>query len=125
MGTLCYGETETEAAIEIEIDDRTLAHLKVVIVTKLRRGESFTLTWRHPEGQPPGRSVIWLSPAIPLRFVFDDPEPIELNHSWIKDLASAAYSSGGIALSPEDVDVSPVGPRDNHDKSAETSAPES
>ena len=28
---------------------------------------------------PRGRSTIWLHPSIPLRFVFDDPEPAELS----------------------------------------------
>jgi len=82
-----------------------LAHLKVVIATKLRRSESFTLTWVHPDDQPAGRSVIWISPSIPLRFVQDDPEPIELNRAWIEDLARSASSSSGIILSPEHFNV--------------------
>ena len=65
------------SATPIHIEDRALAHLKVVIATKLRRGESFTVSWRHPDDQPRGRSTIWLHPSIPLRFVFDDPEPAD------------------------------------------------
>ena len=100
MGTFYYGG-ETTA---IEIGDRTLAHLKVVISTKLRRGESFTLSWRHPEDQLRGRSTIWLHPSIPLRFVFDDPEPTELSRQWLEELANSAHSSGGIQLVAEHVD---------------------
>src|SRR5687767_10259238 len=70
MGTIFYGGDATP----IHIEDRALAHLKVVIATKLRRNESFTLTWRHQDDQPGGRSTIWLHPSIPLRFVFDDAE---------------------------------------------------
>src|SRR3546814_1359043 len=58
VGTIFYGDSATP----IEIEDRALAHLKVVIATKLRRGESFTLSWTHPEGQEPGRSTVWLHP---------------------------------------------------------------
>ena len=94
MGTLYYGGSETP----IEIEDRALAHVKVVIATKLRRSESFTLSWRHADGQPRGRSTVWLHPSIPLRFVFDDPEPAELSRAWIEDLAQSANSSGGILL---------------------------
>ena len=103
MGTIYYGGD----ASAIDIEDRALAHLKVVIATKLRRGESFTLTWRHPDGQPRGRSTVWLSPSIPLRFVFDDPEPAVLSREWMEELAQSANSSGGIMLVAEHFDVDP------------------
>ncbi|MCX6502004.1 MAG: hypothetical protein NT132_06300 [Microbacterium sp.] len=101
MGTIYYGGTSSP----INIDDRALAHLKVVIATKLRRGESFTLSWRHTDDQPRGRSTVWLHPSIPLRFVFDDPEPTVLDRQWIEELASSANSSGGIMLVPEQLDT--------------------
>ena len=85
----------------IEIDDRALAHLKIVISTKLRRGESFTVSWVHPDDHPGGRSTIWLHPSIPLRFVFDGVEQPELSRQWIEELASSAHSSGGIKLISE------------------------
>lgn len=97
MGTIFYGGS----AVPIHIEDRALAHLKVVIATKLRRSESFTVSWQHPNDQPAGRSTIWLHPSIPLRFVFDDPEPAELNRRWIEDLAHSANTSGGITLVAE------------------------
>ena len=79
MGTIYYGGSATP----IHIEDRALAHLKVVIAVKLRRGESFTLSWRHPDDQPRGRSTIWLHPSIPLRFVFDEPEPPEVDRDLL------------------------------------------
>jgi hypothetical protein len=103
VGTIYYGGD----ASAIDIEDRALAHLKVVIATKLRRGESFTLSWRHPDGQPRGRSTVWLSPSIPLRFVFDDPEPAVLSREWMEELAQSANSSGGIMLVAEHFDVDP------------------
>lgn len=96
MGSLYYGVSEP-----IQIEDRALAHLKVVIATKLRRNESFTLTWKHPEGQPEGRSTVWLHPSIPLRFVFEASESPELSRRWIEALAHSANSSGGITLVDE------------------------
>jgi hypothetical protein len=104
VGTIYYGGD----ASAIDIEDRALAHLKVVIATKLRRGESFTLSWRHPDGQPRGRSTVWLSPSIPLRFVFDDPEPAVLSREWMEELAQSANSSGGIMLVAEHFDVDPA-----------------
>jgi hypothetical protein len=109
MGTMYYGGSATP----IHIEDRALAHLKVVIATKLRRGESFTVSWQHPTDQPRGRSTIWLHPSIPLRFVFDDPEPATLSHQWIEDLAHSANSTGGIMLVSEHIDPDPDGPADN------------
>lgn len=99
MGNLYYGD----GAEPIQIEDRALAHLKVVISTKLRRNESFTLSWRHPDGEPSGRSTIWLHPSIPLRFVFENGETPDLSRAWIETLAHSASSSGGITLVDEHV----------------------
>lgn len=101
MGSLYYGGSEP-----IHIDDRALAHLKVVVATKLRRNESFTLSWKHPDGESEGRSTVWLHPSIPLRFVFDEVEAPELSRRWIEALAHSANSSGGIMLVEELVEPS-------------------
>lgn len=101
MGTVYYGGSATP----IYIDDLALAHLKVVIATKLRRGESFTVSWQHPEDQEPGRTTLWLHPSIPLRFVFDEPESPQLSREWIEDLANSANSSGGILLVSQHFDA--------------------
>ncbi|MDF2990059.1 MAG: hypothetical protein K0S37_573 [Microbacterium sp.] len=110
MGTIFYGSGTT-----VHIEDRALAHLKVVISTKLRRGESFTLSWRHPDDEPRGRSTLWLHPAIPLRFVFENAEPAKLSREWIERLSESANSSGGIMLVAED--IAPA-----HDASSDTTA---
>ncbi|UWF78720.1 MULTISPECIES: DUF7882 family protein [Microbacterium] len=99
MGRIIYDGSE----YPIEIDDRTLAHLKVVIATKLRRNEAFTFSWVHPDSDNGGRSTIWLHPSIPLRFVFEDPKPPALNREWIERLMHSANSSGGITLLEENV----------------------
>ncbi len=100
MGTMYYGGS----AMPIRIEDRALAHLKVVVATKLRRSESFTLSWPHADDEPAGRSTLWIHPSIPLRFVFDDREPPALSRTWIEELAQSANSSGGIALIAEHID---------------------
>ena len=101
MGTIHYGASPDP----IHIDDRALAHLKVVIATKLRRQESFTLSWKHPEGDSAGRSTIWLQPAIPLRFTFEEPEAPQLNGKWIEQLMHSVNSTGGIMLVDEVLDA--------------------
>ncbi|MGB3374559.1 MAG: hypothetical protein WBA87_05410 [Microbacterium sp.] len=100
MGQLFYGNNPEAIVIE----DRALAHLKVVIAMKLRRNESFTLSWKHPVDDTPGRTTIWLHPSIPLRFVFGEPETPELSTEWITAMAHSANSSGGIMLLEEHLD---------------------
>ncbi len=100
MGFITYDSTSV-----LHIEDRALAHLKVVIATKLRRNESFTVSWMHGDGESGGRSTIWLHPAIPLRFTFDSREAPKLNAKWIDDLMHSANSTGGIMLIDEVVDA--------------------
>lgn len=96
MGTILYGGSDDT----INIEDRALAHLKVVITTKLRRQESFTLSWKHPDGDT-GRSTIWVHPSIPLRFTFDTPDAPKINPRWVQDLMNTVNSTGGITLVDE------------------------
>ncbi len=92
MAYLYYGPE----ILPVEMPDRMLAHVKVVIATKLRRGESFMLTWRHPGDA--GVTSIWLQPSIPLRFVFDIAETETLDGDYLQTLARAANSSKGLVL---------------------------
>ncbi|WP_159502405.1 hypothetical protein [Microbacterium sp. 18062] len=101
MGNLYYGND----AEPIDIPDRLLAHVKVVVATKLRRGESFTLSWRHPADVAGGRSTLWMHPSIPLRIVFDVAEPEVLDPQWLQELAVAASSSGGLHISLDEAAV--------------------
>ena len=94
VGLLYYG-FESQPA---EMPDRVLAHLKLVATTKLRRGESFTVTWRHMNGVAEGRTSLWMQPAIPLRFVFEASEPEALDPEYLHAMANAANSVNGIVL---------------------------
>jgi hypothetical protein len=95
MGVLFYSD------LAIAIDDRTLAHLKVAAVTKLRRGESFTLSWAHPASEVAGRTTIWMHPSIPLRFEFEEPETPTLSREWVEEILRSSNSTGGIQLTAE------------------------
>lgn len=97
MGTLIYGSHRSE----IEIEDRTLAHLKVVILTKLRRSESFALSWSHGVQDGSGRSTIWVHPSISLEFRFFGSRGPSLNREWIDVLLQSANSAEGLRMIPE------------------------
>ncbi|WP_174722468.1 ATP-dependent DNA ligase [Cryobacterium sp. Hz9] len=95
MGSLTYDR------VVVEIEDRTLAHLQLVIVQKLRRGESFLLSWQDAAGAGSGRSSIWLNPAIPLYFKYAGGHAAAINRQWIEDLSRLANSAQGLAIVSE------------------------
>lgn len=97
MGKLIYGHGRRE----IEIEDRTLAHLKPVILAKLRRGESFALTWPHGLDNGSGRTTIWMNPTIPIEFTFFGNRAPEMNRQWIDMLLHSANSADGLQMVPE------------------------
>ena len=94
MGQLLYGSDSPA----IEVDDRTLQYIQVVTATKLRRHESFTLTWSTSTGS--GRETLWMQPSIPLRFVFDHVEGEKLDRAILRELMEAATGSAGLVLEP-------------------------
>ena len=104
MGRLYYGN----GTDVIEMPDRTLTHLRVLATTKLRRSESFSVSWRHPDGVPGSRSTIWLHCSIPLRFVLDSAEAEKVDRDYLEQMAKAAASSGGLTIDLSEPDELPV-----------------
>lgn len=82
-----------------EIDDRMLAHMRVVVMNKLRRGESFMLTVPSQHGT--GTVSMWLSPQIALQFEARQPQKAPLNRLWLEILMHSADSIDGLHLIPE------------------------
>ena len=103
MAHLFYGGGSTP----IELPDRLLAHVKIVMAAKLRRGESFTLTWRHAHDAVDGRTTVWIQPSIALRFVFSGAEPELLDPDLLRGLAAQAASTGGLAFDLNDLEHQP------------------
>lgn len=105
MGVFVY---DTPANM-VEIDDRTLAHLRVVVMTKLRRSEPFMFDVQLHDGT--GRRAFWIHPAVALMFRFYDSRPPRINRLWIEELIAAASGPDGLTLLPE---PSPLG--QSHDR---------
>lgn len=97
MGKLIYGIPD----VSVEFDDRVLAHLKAVIIAKLRRNESFTFTWDTDAEHGGGRRSIWLHPSIPLQFEFFGSREPNVNRGWIEELVKSSNSPGGLRVVPE------------------------
>ena len=103
MGKFIYNSSSRE----LEIDDRTLAHLRVAILNKLRRSESFAMTWEHGVENGSGRTTIWLHESIPQQFVFSGNRPPALNRLWVEKLLLAANSTAGLHFVPEPEQTEP------------------
>lgn len=94
MGRLRYDGTSDPILIE----DATLAHLKIVISTKLRRQESFMMTWRPVGDGPDQRATVWIHPAIPLQFGFDEPEQSPIDAKLIAEMMRVLNATGELVL---------------------------
>jgi hypothetical protein len=97
VGKLIYGAPMWY----VEFDDRALAHLRVVILAKLRRSESFSFSWKYDNGQGSGRSSFWVHPSIPMQFEFYGGREPVLNRHWIEALMLSANTPNGLELVPE------------------------
>jgi hypothetical protein len=97
MGSLIYGSPGSS----LEMDDRLLAHLQLVIITKLRRNEQFLLSWDQDEAYDRGHTAIWINSAIPLHFKYIGSRRPVLNRVWTEALMDSANSSGGLRVIPE------------------------
>ena len=93
MGQLLYGSPPET----FELDDRTLAHVEVVTLAKLRRNESFAISLDRTEG---GRSTIWIGTNATLQFRFTEGRH-EINRGWLEQLIDSANTPGGLRVEPE------------------------
>jgi hypothetical protein len=96
MGFLVYG-----GAQEYEFEDRTLAHLKVAITMKLRRQESFLMSWTNPPERGGGRVSIWFTPSIPITFRFSGSRAPQLNKEWLDVLNEFSNTPRGLIVVSE------------------------
>jgi hypothetical protein len=97
MGTLTYGSGRSV----LQIDDRLLVHLRLVILSKLRRAESFAFTWDSGQGAESSVITVWMHPAIDLEFGFAGPVEMEINRQWADHLMQSANSVRGLIAVPE------------------------
>ncbi|MEN0083183.1 MAG: ATP-dependent DNA ligase [Leifsonia sp.] len=97
MGHLVY-----DSSTRVSFDDRLLAQLQVVIVNKLRRKESFAMSWKEPHEKGGGRTAIWIDVALPLRFSYEGSRMPAIDREWVERLAASAASPAGLIVTEED-----------------------
>ena len=103
MGYLVYDG----GTAEVQMEDRVLAHLQIVIISKLRRQESFAFSWKDPATSGDGRSTVWLHPMASLRFKFSGSRPPAINPAWVAALSASANSGSGLHVLPEPTGADP------------------
>jgi len=96
MGVLRYD------GAQVEFGDRLLTHLQVVVVQKFRRAEAFPMSWLKSTGIGSGRSSVWMSPQLPVRFDFLGSRVPEMNRAWIDRMLESAGSARGLIVVNED-----------------------
>ncbi|WP_374754528.1 ATP-dependent DNA ligase [Microbacterium sp. UMB0228] len=99
MGTV--GRFIYEGDQKIDIDDRALAHIQLVITTKLRRGEPFGFTWKQDASVGGGRTTVWIHPGSNLIFKYSQGRQPAVSRAWVDALAFTANSPTGLYLVPE------------------------
>lgn len=90
----------------LQVDDRTLMHLKVVIFAKFRRHESFAFSWDR--GGSGGRSSTWLHESVFIRFEFAGDPLTPMNRKWIEELMAASNSPAGLFIVEEPIAAVPL-----------------
>lgn len=95
MGRFIYDT----AANAVDIDDRTLAHLRIVVMNKLRRSEPFMFDIEVGDGS--GRRSFWIHPSVALQFHFFGSRQPRINRLWIEEMMHAASGPSGLTIPPE------------------------
>ena len=93
MGVFSYSEK-----FVVEFDDRTLAHLQVVIGAKLRRAESFYFSWPADPVTGRSRATIWLNSTQCLMFTYETDQMPDISRAWVDALSASANSGAGLQL---------------------------
>jgi len=84
--------------MQIEIEDRLLAHVQAVMLAKLRRREPFPLSWVESAGDGSGRRVIWVNETLELAFEYAGSRVIELDRDTLEEMTARANSVTGLGL---------------------------
>ncbi|KSU53950.1 hypothetical protein [Microbacterium enclense] len=96
MGKFVY-----DSSVKVEFEDRLLAHLQAVIIVKVRRGETFTFTWKDDISTGGGRTCVYIHSGVSLVFKFHGGRMPQLNPAWLHALTFNANSSRGLYIVAE------------------------
>ncbi|WZH35551.1 MAG: ATP-dependent DNA ligase [Microbacterium enclense] len=92
MGRLIYQERTI-----VDIEDRLLSHLRIVVMNKLRRQEPFMRSMPHPDH---GQLSIWMHPSTPIVMQFYGSRPPSLDRDLIEEMMTDASGPDGLTITP-------------------------
>jgi hypothetical protein len=101
MGVLYYGNS----SYSVEIDDRPLSHLKIVVLSMLRAGMGVAFSFERPLDAGSGRETLWISPSTEIRFRFNGSRPPRINQAWLRALIATVDAPTGLHLVAEPAEV--------------------
>jgi hypothetical protein len=98
MGTLHYGASRAT----IRIDDRALAHLQMVITTKLRRNEGMLVRWERSADQGSGRGAFWVHPSTELIYEYEGGREPSLDPAELDRMMAEAAGGRGLLITADE-----------------------
>jgi hypothetical protein len=102
------GRLKFANGVRLDLDDRSLAHVNAVMQIKLRRGESFHLSWKDDPTIGDGRTTVWVHPETSSACTLGS-RVAKLDPRWIEALMVTANSVGGMRIvDPPARDESPA-----------------
>ena len=84
--------------MHIEVEDRLLAHVQAVIISKVRRNEGFVLNWTEAPAEGSGRRSIWIHPYLELVFEYNGSKRPELDPKQAEEMMGRAGTTAGLDL---------------------------
>lgn len=96
MGKFIY-----EGGPKVDIEDRALSHIQLVITAKLRRGEPFGFTWKEDASVGGGRTTVWVHAGSSIVFKYHGGRQPTINRAWIDALTFTVNAPSGLYLTPE------------------------
>ncbi|WP_217177000.1 hypothetical protein [Streptomyces sp. AC495_CC817] len=109
MGKFIY-----EGGPKVEIEDRALTHIQLVVTAKLRRGEPFPFSWREDASVGGGRTTVWMHANSSLVFKYFGSRQPAINRAWVDALAFTANAPAGLYLIPEPPELESGAQVDSH-----------
>jgi hypothetical protein len=106
IGYLLFGSPPES----VKLDDRVLAHLKIVMLTKLRRHEGFPFSFDFDPSAGSGRSTVWLNPGVLIQFRFEGSRAPSINKAWLELMMLTANETDGLRIveEPEETWTAPT-----------------
>ncbi len=93
MGTLRYDAAKPA----IELPDRVLQHLHIVVARKMREQQRIAVTVITEKAEP---IQVWLDARIPILITYASGVATAINQKWLAEL-EASFSNAVLLLTPE------------------------